>query len=235
MNIEQEIEGSTAVVFGCTGNVGWGVARVLLDRGLTVVAPTRSPDGFEALGASLGSHPRLHPVVGDPSSLEGARDLAARIARDHGPVDHVMASMGPWWQKGSTVDQPESEYRAVMRSRLDCHVFAAQAFLPSLAGREGATYTIITGAAAQMSIPGTGLLVIAASGLLGLSRMLRAEHHADVLRVNEVMIMVRVERDPRQGVVPAAEFGAAVARLVQSGVRGQQLEFHSLERFGLSR
>jgi len=165
--------------------------------------------------------------VGDPSSLEGARDLAARIARDHGSVDHVMASMGPWWQKGRTVDQPETEYRAVMRSSLDCHVFAAQAFLPSLAGREGATYTIITGAGAQMSIPGTGLLVIAASGLLGLSRMLRAEHAADAVRVNEVMIMVRVERAPRQGVVPAAEFGAAVGRLLQSSVRGQQIEFRS--------
>jgi NAD(P)-dependent dehydrogenase (short-subunit alcohol dehydrogenase family) len=235
MKIEQEIEGRSAVIFGSTGNVGWGVAKALLSRGVKVIAPIRSADAAPGLLASLGDSPRFHPLVGDPSSFEGARDLAARVARDHGPVDHVVASMGPWWQKGRILDQPESEYRAVMRASLDCHVFAAQAFLPSLAGREGATYTIITGAGAQMSIPGTGLLVVAVSGVLGLSRMLRAEHASDAVRVNEVMIMVRVERAPRQGVVPAEDFGAATARLMQSGVRGQQLEFRALEGFGLSR
>jgi 3-oxoacyl-[acyl-carrier protein] reductase len=235
MNIEQEIEGKTAVVFGTTGNVGWGVARALLGRGVKVVAPIRSPGAASDLAASLGGARGLHPLVGDLSSLEGARDLAARTARAHGPVDHVVASMGPWWQKGRTIDQPEAEYRAVMQASLDCHVFAAQAFLPSLVGREGATYTIITGAGAQMSIPGTGLLVVAVSGLLGLSRMLRAEHAGDAVRVNEVMIMVRVERAPRQGVVPAEDFGEAMGRLLQSGVRGQQLEFRTLEGFGRSR
>jgi hypothetical protein len=36
-------------------------------------------------------------------------------------------------------------------------------------------------------------------------------------------------------VVPAEDFGAATARLMQSGVRGQQLEFRALEGFGISR
>lgn len=234
MNIEQAIEGTTAVVLGGTGHVGWGVAKALLARGVKVIAPTRAADSLEPLAASLGGHPRLHLVVGDMSTLDGARDLTARVARDHGPVDHVVASMGPWWQKGRIIDQPEPEYRAVMRASLDCHVFAAQAFLPSLVAREGATYTIITGAGALMSLPDTGLLVVALSGLLGLSRMLRAEHAGDAVRVNEVMIATRVERAPRQGVVPAEDFGVAMGRLLQSGVRGQQLEFRTLERFGLS-
>lgn len=234
MNIEHEIAGTTAVVFGATGNVGWGVARALLDRGARVIAPIRSSASAASLEASLGGQTRLHVVVGDPSTLDGARELA-RLAAEHGAVDHVVASMGPWWQKGRIVDQPEAEYRAVMQQSLDCHVFAAQAFLPGLAPRKNATYTIITGAGAKMSIPGTGLLVVAASGLLGLARMLRAEHADDEVRVNEVMIATRVERAARPGVVPSEQFGAAIGNLLQSGVRGQQLEFQTLERFGAAR
>ena len=225
------LEGSLAVVFGTTGNVGWGVARALLARGVRVVAPIRDEAARADLVASLGDPPTLHVLVGDPSTLDGAHALAAAIETTHGNVAHVVASIGPWWQKGRIVDQPEDEYRAVLRASLDAHVFAAQAFLARIEGRAGATYTIITGAGARMTLPGTGLLVIALSGLLGLSRMLRAEHAADPVRINEVMIMTRIERAARPGVVPAESFGEGLAVLLASERRGQQLEFRTLERF----
>ncbi|GAB4570066.1 MAG: hypothetical protein Tsb0020_24620 [Haliangiales bacterium] len=219
------------VVFGGTGNVGWGVATALLASGARVVTPTRSAERGQALAASLGGAPNHHIAVGDPSTLDGANALARSIERAHGPIQHVVASMGPWWQGGAVVEQPESEYRQVMSASLDCHVFTAQAFLPLLRARAGSTYTVITGAGANMEIPGTGLLVIAVSGVLALSRMLRAEHQPDAVRVNEVMIMTRVEREPRPGVVPAADFGQAVRRLHSATTSGAQLEFASLDSF----
>ncbi len=220
-----------SVVFGATGNVGFGVAQALLGAGHTVVAPTRSAEGAGRLAQELGGPGGLITLVGDVSDGGGAQALRDAVYARVGQVDHVVASIGPWWQKGRVIDQDEAEYRAVMRASLDGHVFAAQAFLPQLVGRAGASYTIVTGAGGNMAIPKTGLLVIAVSGVFGLSRMLRAEHAGDAVRVNELMIATRVEREARAGVVPAAELGEGVLRLVQSEVRGQALEFTRLRHF----
>jgi NAD(P)-dependent dehydrogenase (short-subunit alcohol dehydrogenase family) len=218
------LSGQRAVVTGVTGNVGWGVAKALLARGVSVVAVMRSAASTQAVVESLGSHPQLHVEVGDLSHADGAMALGERIARG-GPVDHVVASLGAWWQKGPIVEQTAAEYQQVRAGSLDAQVFAAMTFLPRLRQRQGATYTLVTGAGGHMTLPSTGLLVVAVSGVFGLSRMLRAEHAQDAVRVNEVLIKARIERQGRQGVVPAAEFGAAVAGLLADTTRGAVAEF----------
>lgn len=225
-----QIEDSTVVVLGGTGNVGWGAARALLARGARVLAVTRSPEQAHSLPASLGAPERVQAVVGDLSTPEGARALADELAA-RGGYHHVFASMGPWWQGGPIVEQSGEAYREVMRSNLDCHVFAAQALLPAIRGRVGASYTIVTGQGGHMTLPGTGLLVIAVSGVFGLSRMLRAEHAADPVRVNELLINTRIERAPRPGVVTADEFGAAAVAIAASDLRGQILTYESPTQF----
>jgi NAD(P)-dependent dehydrogenase (short-subunit alcohol dehydrogenase family) len=218
------LAGQRAVVTGVTGNVGWGVAKALLERGASVVAVTRGSQSVAAVVQSLGSHPKLHVEVGDLSHAEGAMALGERIAKD-GPIDHVVASLGAWWQKGPIVEQTAAEYQQVRASSLDAQVFAAMALLPRLRQREGATYTLVTGAGGHMTLPSTGLLVVAVSGVFGLSRMLRAEHAQDAARVNEVLIKARIEREARPGVVPALNFGAAVASLLAGTVRSAVVEF----------
>lgn len=224
------ITDSPVVVLGGTGNVGWGAARALLGQGARVLAVTRSQEQAHALPTSLGAPERVQAVVGDPSTPEGARALADELAA-RGGYHHVFASMGPWWQGGPIVEQSGEAYREVMRSNLDCHVFAAQALLPPIRGRAGASYTIVTGQGGHMTIPGTGLLVVAVSGVFGLSRMLRAEHAADPVRVNELLIRARVERAPRPGVVAAEEFGAAAVAIAASDLRGLVLPYESPQQF----
>lgn len=218
------LSGSTAVVFGSTGKVGWGAARALLAAGATVVGPSRDPKRAAAVAAEL-DHPRFHAVVADVSDPVDAFRLRDVVAARFGPVDHVVASLGSWWQGGRLVEQTPAEFRRVQAMLLDGHVFAAQAFLPAMAGRAGASYTIVTGVGGHASIPGTGLLVVAVSGVFGLSRMLRAEHAADAVRVNELLVGARIERAPREGVVPAEVFGAALVAVAASGVRGQVLRY----------
>jgi hypothetical protein len=82
--------------------------------------------------------------VGDLSDPESAIDLGARIVAK-GPVHHVVASPGPWWQKGKIVKQTLSEYASVRAGLQDAHVHAAMVFIPLLDAAPGASYTIITG------------------------------------------------------------------------------------------
>lgn len=217
-----------AVVFGVTGNVGYGAALALLDAGATVIAPTRDAERAEALRAEFAGR-TLEPVVGTVSDAAGADALRTAI----GPVDHVVASIGPWWQRGRLTDQPSEAWDQVRAMMLDGHIHAARAFLPDMRARPGASYTIITGMGAHHYVPDTSLLFVACGAVLSLSRVLRAEHAEDAVRVNEVLISARIERAPRDGVVPSAVFGDAVAALVASDVRGEVVAYPGPDGFAL--
>lgn len=214
------VAGSTAVVFGATGNVGHGVAHALLEAGARVLAPTRTEAGAAALRAAFAG---ITPVIGDVSDADGATALAARLI-EQGPIDHVFVSLGPWWQGGPVAGQPPAEWSVVRGMLLDGHVHAAATLLPHLATRPAATYTLATGMGAHHVNPGTSLLFVATNGVLALSKVLRAEHAAGPVRVNEVLIRARVEKVPRPGVIPSADFGRRVLASLSGDGRGEVLE-----------
>jgi NAD(P)-dependent dehydrogenase (short-subunit alcohol dehydrogenase family) len=220
------------VVTGISGNIGWGVAHALLARGVDLVGITRHQSSFAGIAASLGNSPQLSLEVGDLSDAKSASDVAEEIVSS-GDIDHVVAALGPWWQKGMIVEQSMQEYAKVRAGLQDSHVHAAMVFLPLLGNTPNSSYTIITGQGANLAVPGTGLLVIAATAVRGLSRMLRDEHRGDTVRVNEVLIGTRIEKAPRAGVVFAPEFGSEIATLLNSPIRSEVLNYdgHKLSVF----
>jgi NAD(P)-dependent dehydrogenase (short-subunit alcohol dehydrogenase family) len=224
----QNLANKRVVVTGVTGNIGWGVAKATLEAGADVIAIVRSASAVESIAASLGNAKNLSFEVGDLSKPTLVQTLRDRVAA-HGDIDHVVAAIGPWWQKGAIIDQPFSEYGAVREALLDPHVYAATAFLPLLKDREGSSYTIITGAAAHMEIPGTGLLVVAVAGVVGLSRMLRSETAGDKVRVNEILIQTRIEKEPRAGVIHSPIFGEKVAALMNTTIKSKVLTYQGIE------
>jgi NAD(P)-dependent dehydrogenase (short-subunit alcohol dehydrogenase family) len=224
----QHLANKRVVVTGVTGNIGWGVAKATLEAGAHVIAIVRSASAIESVTASLGNAKNVSFEVGDLSQPIEAQALRDRIAA-YGDIDHVVAAIGPWWQKGPIIDQPFSEFAPVRAALLDAHVYAATAFLPLLKDRANSSYTIITGAGAHMEIPGTGLLVVAASGVVALSRMLRSEMASSKVRVNEVLIQTRIEREPRDGVTHAPIFGAKLAGLMNTAIKGKILTYQGAE------
>jgi 3-oxoacyl-[acyl-carrier protein] reductase len=206
--------GMRVLVTGLTGNVGWGVAHAALSRGAEVVGVVRRPDDEAALRQSLPAGGRLRLVVGDLADGEQALRLGREVAT-LGAVDHVVVAVGPWWQKGATVEQSPDEYRRIRAAILDAQVHAAMAFLPLVRHRPGASYTLVTGAGGHLTIPGTGLLVVAVNGVFALSRMLREDHAADAVAVHELLIATRVEREGRAGAVAAPVLGEAALGLMR--------------------
>jgi NAD(P)-dependent dehydrogenase (short-subunit alcohol dehydrogenase family) len=213
------------LVFGATGNVGWGLARALQAVQAPLLLVTRDDGQAQRLRAEFST---AEVVVDDVSTAEGAERIAAAAAQ-LGDLRHVFASIGPWWQKGPIADQPLTEWPAIRAAALDGQVFAAMALIRALRDVPGTSYTLVTGQGGHMSIRGTGLLVTAVQGVFGLSRMLRAEHEHRALRVNELLIRARIERSARPGVVPAEAFGAALVPLLAAppgeGPRGAVLTF----------
>ncbi len=207
------------VVTGATGNVGWGAAEAFAAAGAHVVAPVRGGRSADEVRELLAGdrHLVVSADLAQPGGAEAVRDAA--IAR-FGHIDHVVASIGPWWQKGRVIDQSLDELRAVMNTYVESHFLLARAVLPVIAARAGTSYTIVTGAAGEGVIPGAGLLVMAVNTQFAFSRMLRAEHRADAVRVNELRIYCRIEKAPRPGVVPSREAGRVFTSLAVASVDG---------------
>lgn len=221
------MKGATALVFGATGNVGFGAATAFLHAGATVIAPTRSLDGADRLSRDIGAA-TLHPVVGDVSDPVDAERLRDAILDAHGPLDHVVVSLGPWWQGGALAAQSPAEWSRVRAMLLDGHVHAAELFLSLLENAPAGTnpsYTIITGMGAHHVVPGNqpvahrrkrspGALTRPARGAFpGEDPRQRAAHrHADRTRV-------------ASGRCSGKIFGKAPVAIAAANVRSRVLEY----------
>jgi NAD(P)-dependent dehydrogenase (short-subunit alcohol dehydrogenase family) len=226
-----QLQGRTVVVFGASGQVGFGVAAAMLRAGARVLLPTRS---VTTLAATRDALPPGEAVLveGDVSDPSGADELRKAIVAAGRP-DHVVASIGSWWMGGRFVEQPAAEFERVRRMLFDAQIHAARTLLPLLSG-SAASHTIITGEGAHMVRTGLSLLTIATAGTIALSKVLRTEH-AEGPRVNELIIRTRVERTRSPGVVLSEEVGAALVQIATSAVRSAILPFETLAAFSVDK
>lgn len=216
------LQDAVVVVTGATGNVGWGAAHAFAAAGARVVATVRG-DAPE-LAALLGG--AQHLLVRADLAVDGDAERVRDAALDRfGRVDHVVASIGPWWQKGPVVEQSRAELQSVLDTFLTSQFLLARAMLPWMRRHAGGSYTIVTGAGGEVAIPDAGLLGAAVMGVFGLSRALRAEHRGSGARVNELRIRARIERAARAGVVPSAVAGEVFTALAVSDLDGAVVSY----------
>jgi 3-oxoacyl-[acyl-carrier protein] reductase len=212
------------VITGASGQVGWGLAHAALDAGANVVLPVRSAIAGEALREEL-RHPRVTIMrvnFRDEGSLADIRDeTLERLGR----IDHVIAPLGAWWQKGASLEQPSSELRNLLDAYVETPLNLVKAFATALRA-SGGSYTFITGAAGEADcIRGAGLMVVAVKAQLGLSAVLRRELAGEPFRINEVRISKRIERSPRPGVIPSRVAGEALIKVLLTTSTGRLIRY----------
>jgi NAD(P)-dependent dehydrogenase (short-subunit alcohol dehydrogenase family) len=215
--------GATVLVAGAAGGVGEGIVRALLRRlpEVQVVATSRDAMRLAHLRERLGAvdDSRLVMLVGNAGSPAHAPALAEQIAREVGPLDVAIASLGGWWDGGPLLDVDHATWRAVMTEMLETHVVFAQAFVPLLLQRPGGFYLGIGGGAALAPVAGSSLVSIAGAAQLMLTRTLAVELAARDLRVLELVANgpVRTYENAASAApdwITADEIGDVVADLV---------------------
>lgn len=216
------------VVTGATGTVGWGIAHAALEAGARLVLPVRSASARGELEREFGSALDRVAVVltdfGDEARMAGVRDDAVRR---FGAIDHVIAPLGAWWQKGASLDQPAAELRALLGVYVEAQWLLVATFAPALRVSRG-SYTFVTGALGEADYrPGLGLLVVAVKAQLGLCGVLRRELKDEPFRINEVRVNRRIEREPRPGVVASRALGAAMLEAAQSPLTGRLFRYEA--------
>ncbi|HTJ25914.1 MAG TPA: SDR family NAD(P)-dependent oxidoreductase [Candidatus Limnocylindria bacterium] len=213
------------LVGGGAGGVGEGIVRWLLRAGHSVAVPSRSAAKLELLRARLAdtvSLANLTTTVAHAGDAHGAQELRARLERERGRFDAVVASLGGWWEGPRLTEIALETWDAVMDEMLRTHVVFARTFIPMLQSHGGGRYVGIGGGAAYLPIRGSALVSIAGAAQLMLTRALHAENDDPALEIVELVIDGPVRtRDTAQaapGWITLDQIGPIVVDLVERGV-----------------
>jgi 3-oxoacyl-[acyl-carrier protein] reductase len=142
--------GKVALVTGGSGVVGSGIIRAFLAAGATVVAPLRGDPANTLLPELEGiDTSKLHVVKADVSDPKQVAILAQDMKQKYGTLDHVVASVGGWWQKGPLLQQSVEELEENLRVRVVSHFCLAKYLIPVLKQGAESSYTFITGAGGE--------------------------------------------------------------------------------------
>jgi NAD(P)-dependent dehydrogenase (short-subunit alcohol dehydrogenase family) len=214
-----QLEGSTVLVTGASGEVGWGIAHQAIADGAHAILPTRSEQSSETLRAEFGDNATI--VVTDISTQGGIDDLLS-VVDARGPLHHVVAPIGSYWNKGLTLERSPDELSELLDTYAVTQLRLAQATIPRLEPT-GGSYTLITGAAGEHTVDGTGLLTVAVTAQFGLARVLIHELRDSPARFNEVRIAARIERSPRPGVIDSRTAGGFFTTILTGAQRNQTI------------
>jgi NAD(P)-dependent dehydrogenase (short-subunit alcohol dehydrogenase family) len=227
-------ENRVAVVIGATGVVGSGIVRKYLDAGATVVGVSRAASKIEQLKLQMkiqGSE-RFIPVVGDfkDEASAGAAKKAIASALGGKPIDHIVSVQGFIAFGKAPTETPAQQLKDALDDGLFNNLRAAQAFLPDLKGREGSTFTLVSGGLAHSPPPNVALWLatIKNASLNALTYALATETASDKVRVNTICIhfgVAPVGGDKNQFGIPAESdtlrLGPAFLGLARGTQKGQ--------------
>ena len=87
-----DLTGKTALITGASGGIGGEIAKALHAQGATVTLTGRKKEALDALASELGE--RVHVVVGDLSSAEGANAVVSAAAEVMEKIDILVNNAG---------------------------------------------------------------------------------------------------------------------------------------------
>lgn len=220
------LTGQRTVALGGTGGVGEHLVRAHLGAGAEVVVASRTAErAASLLGdpaiAALPRPPRA--AVGDYVSFEGARETAERILAEHGPVDHVVATLGSWWSGAPLWDIDEAVWQRFFVEVTAAYAASARAWLPLLPA--GGSLQLVLGASGVVPVPGASVISMAQAALVMMRRVL-AEEAGGQRRVFSIVLgnlNLRRRGHPRAGFVSADD--AAALSVGLAGGRQPSAEF----------
>ncbi len=213
------------LVAGGAGGVGEGIVRQLLARGHAAIVPSRSAAKLAELRARLGlgeRDPRLTTIAGDVGDVAGAAAVRDRALAEFGALDAAIASLGGWWSGEPLTRIPPEVFDTVMNEMLRTHFVFARTFVPVLQAQGYGRYIGIGGDAADIAIPLSGPVCMAAAAQAMMTRVMRLEIPEPAVDILELLVEGPVRTRYNDGVAAAAwisadEIGAVAADLVEAG------------------
>ncbi len=184
-----DLTGRVALVAGATGRVGRGIAAAFLHAGASVVVSSRSARRLRDLHDGLrGRTDRLAALVAPIGEPAGAAHVLRFAHERFGTLDAVADALGPCSKAQALSRVTPAAWRRAMAAGLTARFVVARTFLPALADRRGASYTLTACYAGLRPDPQSGTRSVTMAGALMMHRALAEEYAGRVVRLNAVVL-----------------------------------------------
>jgi Short-chain alcohol dehydrogenase of unknown specificity len=176
------------VVTGASTGIGQATARLLAQRGWTVVAVARRRERLEALAEQIG----CEYWVADLTDETQVKEMAAHVLKG-GPVDAVVNNAGGAIGVDRVAEGDPARWSAMFERNVLTALHCSRPFLPGMRER-GGDLVFVTSTAAHDTYPGGGGYVAAKHAERVIANTLRQELVGEPVRVIEIAPgMVRTE------------------------------------------
>ena len=223
-----DLTSATAVVTGGSRGIGPYIAEALAGRGARVALVARNEAELEASAARLAeSGAEVVPVPADIMCAEQRRGLIEVVERRLGPVDVLVNNAGGDLQRVFH-NLTEDELHGVLELNLSSAILLTRLVLPGMLERGRGHVVNVSSMAGRLSFPYSEAYAAAKDGLIGFTRVLRADYRSRGVSasslilgpVGEAGLGARTAEEvglklPRVGLVSPAKIGRLTVRAIR--------------------
>ena len=176
------LAGRRALVLGGNRGIGFGIAKALAVEGANVAIAARDRERLKAAAGELGGT----GFEVDLQDVAGIAAFAAKVEKDFGPLDILVANTGgPAY--GGASGRPLDEWRGRFEDMVLSVVALADALLPGMRRRKwGRILTVVSQGVIQ-PIPVLGISNALRSSLVAWSKTVASEVAPDGVTVNVIV------------------------------------------------
>ena len=183
-----DLTGATAVVTGGSRGIGPYIAEALVGRGAGVALVARSEPELEANARRLaGSGATVVAFPADITSTEQRRRLIEVVERRLGPVDVLVNNAGGDLQR-QFHNLTEDELQATLELNLSSVVLLTRLVLPGMLVRGRGHVVNVSSMAGRLSFPYSEAYAAAKDGLIGFTRVLRADYRSQGVSASSLIL-----------------------------------------------
>ena len=205
-----ELNDRTAIVTGASRGIGPHIAAALAERGVRVALVARSKTELEATANKLresGGH--VLAITADVTSAQDRREIVATVGRELGPVDVLINNAGGDPQR-EFHNLSEDQIEAVLDLNLTSAVILTRLVLPGMLARERGHVVNVSSMAGRTSFPFTEAYGAAKDGLIGFTRVLRADYRRRGISASTLILGPFAK--PGSGSAPPSKSGSSCPR-----------------------
>ena len=186
-SLDREFENHNAIVTGAASGIGAAVAKLLAERGASVLVADFDVAGAEKVAAAIvaaGGTARAHEVdVADPAAVQAMVDAAVAA---FGALHLAVNNAGIGGALAVTADQSLDDWHRTIGINLNGVFYSMKYQIPAILAAGGGAIVNMASILGSVGTPNSSAYVAAKHGVVGMTKSAAAEYATRGLRINAV-------------------------------------------------